>query len=53
MLVQLHTGLVEGIYAQNIGGNIPVLRLLGTNNTRVITAEAAFASYMLTFSIRP
>lgn len=44
--------LYQFLFSQNIGGSIPVLRLLGTNNTRVITAEAAFASYMLTFSIR-
>lgn len=44
--------LYQFLFSQNIGVNIPVLRLLGTNNTRIITAEAAFAAYMLTFSIR-
>ncbi len=32
--------------------NIPVLRLLATGDTRVITVEAAFAAYMLAFSVR-
>ena len=44
--------LYQFLFSQNIGVSVPVLRLLGTNNTRIITAEAAFASYMFTFSIR-
>lgn len=32
--------------------NIPVLRLLATGDTRVITVEASFAAYMLAFSVR-
>lgn len=44
--------LYQYLYMQDIGGSIPVLRLLATKNTRIITAEAAFASYMLTFSVR-
>lgn len=44
--------LYQYLYMQDIGGGIPVLRLLATKNTRIITAEAAFASYMLTFSVR-
>lgn len=44
--------LYQFLVWQNIGGNIPVLRLLATRNTRIITAESAFAAYMLTFSIR-
>jgi len=44
--------LYQFLVSQNIGNSVPVLRLLATRNTRVITAEAAFAAYMLTFSIR-
>jgi len=44
--------LYQFLVIQNVGGNIPVLRLLATGNMRIITAEAAFSAYMLTFSIR-
>ena len=44
--------LYQFLSIQNIGGSIPVLRLLATGNMRIITAEAAFAAYMLAFSIR-
>ena len=44
--------LYQFLVTQQIGASIPVLRLLATGNTRIITAEAAFASYMFTFSFR-
>ena len=44
--------LYQFLAIQSIGGSIPVLRLLATGNMRIITAEAAFAAYMLAFSIR-
>ena len=34
------------------GTNLPLLRLLATNDTRLITLEGAFAAYMITFSVR-
>ena len=37
---------------RQIGRDIPFLRLLATGDTRVFTVEAAFAAYMLTFSVR-
>ena len=37
---------------QQMGQNIPVLRLLAASDARIITAEAAFAAYMLSFSVR-
>ena len=39
-------------YLAALGADVPVLRLLATRDTRVITVEAAFAAYMLAFSIR-
>ena len=44
--------LYQFLASQQIGRNIPVLRLLVTVDARIIIAESAFASYMLTFSIR-
>ena len=37
---------------QQIGRDLPVLRLLVTGDARIIITESAFASYMLTFSVR-
>ena len=34
------------------GTDLPLLRLLTTNDTRLITLEGAFAAYMITFSVR-
>ena len=39
-------------YLASLGVDIPLLRLLAVNDTRIITVESAFAAYMLTFSIR-
>ena len=39
-------------YLASMGMEIPVLRLLATNDSRVITVEGAFASYMIAFSLR-
>jgi len=39
-------------YLASMGVDIPLLRLLAVNDTRIITVESAFASYMLTFSVR-
>ncbi len=39
-------------YLATLGTDIPLLRLLATNDSRIVTAESAFAAYMLTFSIR-
>ena len=44
--------LYQFLASQQVGQNLPVLRLLATRDTRVITAESAFAAYMLAFSIR-
>ena len=44
--------LYQFLTTQQIGRDIPVLRLLMTSDTRMITAESAFAAYMLAFSIR-
>ena len=44
--------LYQFLAANQIGRDIPVLRLLAASDTRIITAEAAFASYMLSFSVR-
>ena len=44
--------LYQFLALQNIGIHVPVLRLLATGNMRIITGEAAFAAYMLAFSIR-
>ena len=39
-------------YLGSMGTAVPLLRLLNTLDTRVITVEGAFAAYMITFSIR-
>lgn len=39
-------------YLSTLGVDVPLLRLLAVNDSRIITVEAAFAAYMLTFSIR-
>jgi len=39
-------------YLDSLGVDMPLLRLLATRDVRIITFEAAFAAYMLTFSIR-
>ena len=44
--------LYQFLAAQQIGRDLPVLRLLVTGDARIIIAESAFASYLLTFSIR-
>ena len=37
---------------QQIGRDLPVLRLLVTGDARIIITESAFASYILTFALR-
>ena len=44
--------LYQFLALNQIGNDLPLLRLLATGDTRVIIVEAAFASYMLTFSVR-
>lgn len=44
--------LYQFLALNRIGQNVPVLRLLATGDYRIITSEAAFASYMLAFSVR-
>jgi len=44
--------LYQFLASQQIGRDWPVLRLLATSDSRLITIEASFASYMLTFSVR-
>lgn len=44
--------LYQYLAMNGIGQDWVLLRLLTANDARVITVEAAFASYMLTFSIR-
>ena len=44
--------LYQFLAMNQIGNDLPLLRLLATGDTRVIIVEAAFASYMLTFSVR-
>ena len=39
-------------YLSSMGVNIPLLRLLSTLDTRIITVESAFAAYMIAFSVR-
>ena len=39
-------------YLASLGVDLPVLRLLSTLDTRVITVESAFAAYMIAFSLR-
>ena len=45
--------LYQYLAMNGVGYDWPLLRLLAVNDARVITVEAAFAAYMLTFSIRP
>ena len=44
--------LYQYLAYQQIGLDVPVLRLLATGDSRIITVEAAFAAYMLAFSVR-
>ena len=44
--------LYQYLASHQILQNLPVLRLLVTGDSRIITAESAFASYMLAFSVR-
>lgn len=44
--------LYQYLASQQIGRDLPVLRLLATGDSRIITVEAAFAAYMLAFSVR-
>ena len=44
--------LYQFLAMNGTGGPLPVLRLLATHDTRIITAESAFAAYMLAFSLR-
>ena len=44
--------LYQYLAFRSIGLDIPVLRLLVTSDSRIITVEAAFAAYMLSFSFR-
>ena len=39
-------------YLASLGTEIPLLRLLATDDARLITVEGAFAAYMITFSVR-
>ena len=44
--------LYQYLAFQQISRDLPVLRLLATSDSRIITVEAAFAAYMLSFSVR-
>ena len=44
--------LYQFLATQQLGHNLPVLRLLITGDPRIIIAEASFAAYMMTFSLR-
>ena len=44
--------LYQYLASQGIGRDVAVLRLLATTDSRIITIEAAFAAYMLAFSVR-
>jgi len=44
--------LYQFLALNHVGHDWPLLRLLCTSDARIITAESAFAAYMLTFSIR-
>ena len=39
-------------YLASMGVDVPLLRLLATLDSRLITVESAFAAYMITFSVR-
>ena len=51
-LVILLVLLYQFLATQQIGQDLPLLRLLVTGNARIITVESTFAAYMLTFSVR-
>ena len=44
--------LYQFLVLNGTGQNLPVIRLLATDDTRIFTVEAAFAAYMMAFSIR-
>ena len=44
--------LYQFLAMNRVGQDVPLLRLLATGDARVLTAESAFAAYMLTFSLR-
>ena len=44
--------LYQFLALNQTGRDIPLLRLLITSDARILTAESAFAAYMLTFSLR-
>jgi len=44
--------LYQFLSFQGTGRYLPVLRLLATTDSRMITIESAFAAYMLAFSVR-
>lgn len=44
--------LYQFLAFRGIGLDLPVLRLLAADDSRIITVEAAFAAYMLSFSVR-
>ena len=44
--------LYQYLAFRQVGLDLPVLRLLASNDSRIITVEAAFAAYMLAFSVR-
>ena len=44
--------LYQFLSMNRVGQDVPLLRLLATGDARVLTAESAFAAYMLTFSLR-
>lgn len=44
--------MYQFLASQGTGRDLPVLRLLATTDSRIITLEASFAAYMLTFSVR-
>ena len=44
--------LYQYLASQGVGRDLPVLRLLASTDSRIITIEAAFAAYMLAFSVR-
>ncbi len=39
-------------YLASMGVELPLLRLLSTLDSRIITVEGAFAAYMIAFSVR-
>ena len=44
--------LYQFLAMNQVGRDVPLLRLLATGDARIITAESAFAAYMLAFSLR-